>query len=219
VSAPANRRALAAVHRRAQLATRERVAGQLSTMLHRLPSVDQPELELYTRAAYPVVAGGQRRAADLGAAYLLQLKPPGVPPARPVNVTRALDRSGTLVSADSRSLVAPVLRARRDLAAGVAYLDAIGAAASYAGALSSNDLAAAERVGLDEGADAGGVEIHGWRKGLSGDACDWCQSIAEQVYGDADSIPFHDHDRCGPEPVLEGDADEPYVYDDSDIPF
>ena len=73
------------------------------------------------------------------------------------------------------------------------------------------------RVGVSEGAAADGLRVQGWRKSTGGDACPWCEALADNVYGDADSVPFHEGDRCGVEPDLEDEAS--YVIDDSDIPF
>lgn len=208
-------------HRIRQHAIADTVAARLSALLVTMPNLEQEQLDRYVADAFPLVAGGQRLAADTGAGYAAVLatpvRGPRPRPKRPVDVDRALQRSGVLVEPDSRSLVAPPLRARRLVAEGNHLEVALRAAASYAGDLSSNDLQAAMRVGVGEGAAAVGLETQGWRKSLSPDACPWCQDIADNVYDDPESIPFHDGDRCGAEP----DLGEPavYVFDDSDIPF
>jgi hypothetical protein len=181
-----------------------------------MPDLSEEQLAAYVEHAFSTVAGGQHVAADAAAAYARVLAA-GRRPKRPLDVAGALEKSGKRITPESRSLVAPVLRARHLVAEGEQPASAILTAANYAGQLSAADLQAAMRVGVDEGAKASGLATQGWAKGLGGDACAWCESIADNVYGDPDSVPFHDGDRCGVEPVLDEAA--PTTFDDSDIPF
>jgi hypothetical protein len=216
---------LDAQHLARQQAIQRGVAMNLRILLATMADLSQPALDDYVNGAYPVVAGGQHASADTAAGYIgviavarAQLRGRRYRPRRPVDVAAALTKSGVLVQPDSRSLVAPVLRARSLEAEGQAMPVAIDHAASYAAALSSNDVQAAQRVGLGEGAHASGLEVHGWRKSVAADACDWCGAIADAVYDDPEKIPFHEWDKCGVEPALD-DADDDYTFDDSDIPF
>jgi hypothetical protein len=186
-------------HRRRQAELAQRVAARLGLYVGNLETLDETELAAYGAAAYPVVAGGQARAASLAAGYgvaLARRRPEAI------DVSGALEASGVLVAPDSRSLVAPVLRARLLVSEGQSKAAALAAAASYAHALSSNDLQAAQRVGLDEGVSAVGARVAGYQKELSPDACEWCQLTAERTYSSADSVPFHDRDACSVAPVL-----------------
>jgi hypothetical protein len=209
------------VYRERQVSLAERVAALLGRSLASLDDLSQSELERYVAAAYPAVAGGQRQAASTGAGYVTAITP--APPKRvaPVNVPGALKKSGVLVTAESRSLVAPVLRARSLVAEGVAYASAIDTAAAYAGSLSSLDLQAAQRVGLEEGARASGAEVTGWVKDTGGDACEWCEEISENVYESAEDVPFHDNCKCAVVPELERGSSSTAELDDDDdgIPF
>jgi len=213
------------LHRRRQQGIQRAVGAGLGVLLRAMPSLDEESLAFYVDGAYPIVAGGQTTAGETAAGYI------GVIAAararareqrhrlrRPPDVLAALTRSGVLVQPDSRSLVAPVLRARALEADGMAAPAALEAASSYADALASNAMQAAQRVGLGEGAAANGLEVDGWRKQLGPGACSWCNAIANGVYADPDAVPYHDNERCGVEPELD-DADTNYVYDDSDIPF
>jgi hypothetical protein len=202
-------------HNRRQGVIAALVHSRLEALLVTMHDLGEDELARYVDSAYPTVAGGQVVSADTAAAYAGVLAGRR---RRPVDVERALAKSGALVTADSRSIVAPVLRARHLVTEGEAHSTAMRTAASYAGQLSSADLQAAMRVGVNEGAKAAGLEVEVWRKAPGGDACDWCQSIADNTYDNAEDVPFHDGDRCGVEPELEGET-TPTVFDDSDIPF
>jgi hypothetical protein len=214
----ATRALVDARHLARQSAIRVVTGDRLAFMLRALPDLEQESVDRYVAGAYPTVLGGQRVAADTAAAYTTVLagsrRRVG---ARPVNVDAALARSGVLVAADSRSLVAPVLRARHLAAEGATTREALAGATGYARQLSGGDLQAAMRVGSSEGADAADLQVTGWRKALSPEACDWCADIADNVYDSPEDIPFHDGDRCGAEPDL-GER-EPARFDDSDIPF
>jgi hypothetical protein len=203
-------------HRRRQAIVADVVASRLGSLIATMHDLSQEALVAYVEQAYPVVAGGQTVAADTAAAYSRALAA-GRRPKRPVDVAGALAKSGKLVTPDSRSLVAPILRARHLAAEGEQAASVVVTAANYAAQLSAADLQAAMRVGVDEGATASGLETQGWSKGLGPEPCEWCISIADNVYGDPDSIPYHDGDRCGVEPVLDDQA--PARFDDSDIPF
>ena len=164
------------------------------------PSSDEA-FELYAAQAATVVGGAQRRSALFAIAYLAQLSPPAreTPPA---TVDRAL--TGTAVTAASPVARSPMLRLLARLKDGDDELLARQAAGSYAGALATGDLHAAERGGLDEGARAGRRQIRGWRKELSVDPCPWCVTIASGGgrYRRAETVPFHERDRCGVAPVF-----------------
>lgn len=216
---------LDAAHVGRQRALQNAVAASLRVLLAGMPDLDEPALAEYVDGAYPLVAGGQREAADTAAGYIgalavgraRALEQP-YRPARVLDVFGALTKSGVLVQPDSRSLVAPVLRARAVVAEGELEAVALEQASSYAAGLSSNDLQAAQRVGLGEGSTASGLHPSGWAKTPAGSACKWCRSIADNVYRHPDEVPFHDHDRCGVGPALD-DSDLEYDFTDADIPF
>jgi hypothetical protein len=50
-------------------------------------------------------------------------------------------------------------------------------------------------------------EVRGWRKELSDNPCDWCQSVADEgaTYGDAEDVPSHNSDQCSVAPVFESE--------------
>jgi hypothetical protein len=188
----------------------QRLAGRLATRLEMLvatwETLAQEEVEAYHDGAYPLVAGGQREAARLAAAYgrTLGEQALGVPSLPgPTDIVGALLNSGVGVTPESRSLVAPPLRARSLVAEGATLAEAKLEAAEYAGQLGSLDLQAAQRVGLEQGVHAGGKRVVGYRKVLAGGACSWCREVGgERVYHSADSVPFHRNDACSVAPVL-----------------
>lgn len=184
------------------------VAATLSQTLARLPDLSDESLDHYVKRAYPVLVGGQRASANLAAAYsvaLARLERPRAPTSSEVDLVAAMRSADVLVTPESRSLPAPVLRARALVADGQTRAQGLTAASSYAGALASNDLQAAQRVGLQEGAATMSLGVVGYRKDLDADACEWCAEVANEVYGNADAVPFHDRDRCAVSPVLEGE--------------
>jgi len=206
-------------HRLRQQAIQRTTATRLELALRGMTDLSEEELHAYVEVAHPTVAGGQMVAADTAASYTGVLAGPRTTGRRrPADVAKALLRAGVLIQPDSRALVAPVLRARRLVAEGQETAPALQAAASYAGSLASNDIQAAMRVGLEEGAAAAELDVNGWTKDLSSSSCDWCQQIAQGSYGTPDAVPYHDNERCGVTPDLD-DGPDRYVYDDSDIPF
>lgn len=189
-------------HRAAQVGLRERVGSGLGALLANLPEPEsQAAMEAYSRAALPLVAGGQRSAAMLALAYMER-----VAPGRGASLERAL--RGVQVDAEAPVVRSPVLRLWGLLADGADPSEATAASASYADALASGDLQVAERSGLMEGASASGREVIGWRKQLAGSACEWCRLVGfERVYNSAETVPFHDRDSCGVAPVLGAESE------------
>ena len=206
------------MYRERQVALAEAVARRLGATLGSLSSLDELELRRYVVTAYPTVAGGQVAAAEGGAGYVTAIVS-RTPRARRnvVDVAGALTRSGVLVTPESRSLVAPVLRARALVAEGAEHVVALEAATAYAGSLSSLDLQAAQRVGVGEGARASEATVDGWEKDVGPDACNWCSAVAGQVYDDPEAVPFHDNDKCSVIPAIADDTPVDFSYDD--IPF
>jgi hypothetical protein len=182
---------------------------RLKALIEALPEPEaQAAMDAYAPAAARVVAGGQHRSATLGMAYVGKIAPRAPAKTAPT-VERAL--AGLLVDESSPVARSPVLRLWKRLGEGVDPAEAKREAAAYAEELGSNDLQAAERGGLQEGARASGRKVKGWRKVLSTSPCEWCRSIAGTAgssgqsgrYKQAETVPFHERDRCGVAPVFE----------------
>jgi hypothetical protein len=192
-------------HRRAQERLARETARRLSALIVALPDPEADDaLELYGPQAARVVGGGQERSASFAIAYVSK----NAPRARgksPASVQRAL--TDVLVTEESPVARSPVLRLKSSLADGTELSIAQQEAASYAEALSSGDLQAAERGGLSEAARASGRRIHGWRKVLSSSPCEWCSRVASTTgrYKSPETVPFHERDRCGVAPVFESE--------------
>lgn len=187
-------------HRDAQARLADLVETRLGAILDALEApMEQSGFDAYSRAATLTVAGGQRQAAQLAIAYVAR----GAPLVRPPSAVRAIEP--VRVTAESPVTRSPMLRLWGQVAEGVAFADALASSRGFAAELASRDMLVAQRAGLDEGASASGRQIVGWRKELSGSACDWCQMVAEGSYGSADAVPFHEHDLCSVSPIYEGE--------------
>jgi len=176
-----------------------RTADHIHALILALASVDDEAEAAYRVRHARLVAAGQLTAARLAGAYLSALIGRG--PARGYpDPARVL--GGALVTADTPSATSPILRARRELAAGSAFPTALAVAAGYGATLALGDMSTASRLGLDAGAEAHGRRMR-FRKELSGSACEWCVEVAGETYGSADAVPFHAGDRCSVVPELE----------------
>jgi hypothetical protein len=201
------RQALDARHRESQQTLSGEVSLRLSGVLLGLPDLGEESLARYAASAFPLVLGGQRASAGLAASYVLAMFPAARRSGRQVVVDPggALARSGKAVTQDSPVVVSPILRARSLLAEGARPIEAMQSASSYAEALSSGDLQAAQRVGIEEGAQATGARVVGYRKELSATACSWCRKVGGRTYRSSESVPFHQRDNCAVAPVLAGE--------------
>lgn len=170
-------------------------------MIRALPEPgEQRALDVYNLAAARLVGGAQRRSAQIAIAYLAALRAP----VRQASLERALE--GVRVTRESPVARSPILRLWKLLDEGQEHAAAVIAAGTYASALCSGDLQAAQRGGLQEGAAASGARVQGWVKELSPTACEWCQTIGvDQVYRSPDGVPFHANDTCSASPVFEGE--------------
>jgi hypothetical protein len=187
-------------HRRAQQQLAGNVSARLAAMIAGLPAArEQAAMDVYNQAAARLVAGGQRRAAQLAIGYL-SLIVDGQPGRAAPSPDRAI--ADVRVSPQSAVAYSPILRLWYLIDQGLELGDAKLAAGSYADELATNDLHAAQRAGLDEAAHAADRRIEGWQKQLAGDACEWCRSVATKTYASAESVPFHPRDACSVSPVV-----------------
>lgn len=193
-------------HRLAQQRLSDAVERRLAALLLALPDPrEQRAMDAYNAVAAPTVAGGQRQAAQLAIGYLAAV----APPTKAASLDRALD--GVLVNAASAVARSPVLRLWSLLDDGLDEREAREAAGSYAGGLATNDLKVAQYGGLEEGARVSGGRVRGWRKEVHPGCCEWCRVVSGEsvgrvkVYKRADTVSFHDRDRCSAAPVLRGE--------------
>jgi hypothetical protein len=187
-------------HRLAQRRLDEQTSAKLAAMLRSFDDpTSQASFDAYNLAAAKLVGGAQRRAAQLALVYFQSFGRYSSPPI----VERAI--KDVRVDRESPVTRSPMLRIAKLVGEGLVVAAAVDQAARYAGSLSSNDLQVAQRGGLAEGASVSSRDVIGWTKELSGDACAWCQEVAEGVYGDPDGVPFHENDQCAVTPVFAGE--------------
>lgn len=175
------------LHQRAQQQLREATGNAVAGVVNSITLEDRSPQVIagYRTATSRLTAGGQRAAAQLALAYLAAY----APPVEEADVGEALDGVG--VSASSASSVAGLLRLWRMVDDGDDEADAREAAGNYAAGVAADELHAAERAGLDEGARAGDMEGLRWRLEPNAGACEWCLFIASTGarYLEAESVP------------------------------
>jgi hypothetical protein len=193
--------ALNAGHRRAQQGIQAELERQLHAMVSGLPDLSEETLQTYAAASSTQTAAAQMRSAKVAAGYMAARTGPTTRARRRVRLDLEGALSDTIVTDSSPVAVSPVLRARA-LEPELGLSAALEEAAGYAVELGSNDVQAAQRAGLDSSAGALGARVVGWQKETGGQACPWCELVAgERLYHDADSVPYHDRDRCSVSPV------------------
>jgi hypothetical protein len=95
------------------------------------------------------------------------------------------------------ALDAPFLRHWHDLKEGQSWQDSVDGGASQAEAIGERST----RDGAGEQFDhpPKGVKIIGWQRVVQVDACEWCQTVATQMYRTRESgSQSHDHCKCIP---------------------
>lgn len=154
-----------------------------------LGSCDPNDVARLAGRAGPVVDVLSARAASATAGYLAAILEEPVTPAT------------VIVEPDWDSAF---IALRRSLANGHDFATAVESGRLRSEAVGSNAVVSTSRRAADEVA---GPRIVGWRRTLSGNACQWCSTVATQRYHSAESADFgHDHCHCAVVPIF-GEAD------------
>lgn len=189
---------LTATHRQAQLALRARVVRDLQTLW---PALDWEDIDrtfpIWARVVSTLIDRNRTTSASLASAYyrafrfeaghtdpLPAIAPPVLPRAQVQTVLRVT------------SIVSIKAAATRGLAREAAMANAFVASS---GAVSRLVLdAGRETIRASTLADP---KARGWERVTSGRTCDFCASLASEVYeGDA-NFQAHDHCGCTAQPV------------------
>lgn len=184
--------ALTADHRRAQLALRSLA---IRDYLRLWPLWDgQPGgFERLIAATVPLVEAHHRTSSGLAAAYYEAFRRAEAPGGSPATRLASLDKAALTVSmyTTGRNMT------RRALAAGMPPEAAMRAALVRTSGTVSRVVLSGSRDTLVETVRAD-RRARGYRRVLSGHACDFCQSLAgETTESDFEA---HDHCACGAEP-------------------
>jgi hypothetical protein len=159
------------------------VAGALRDVWMNMSGYDREQLAEWIEQVSPLAQAGAAEGADLAAAYLAELT--GVAPA------------GATLDFALPALDAPFLRHWHDLKEGQSWQDSVDGGASQAEAIGERST----RDGAGEQFDhpPKGVKIIGWQRVVQVDACEWCQTVATQMYRTRESgSQSHDHCKCIP---------------------
>lgn len=96
----------------------------------------------------------------------------------------------------------PGITARKALADGKPFEEAMQLAAKRAGGMAEADIALAHRAAGREAMARNGVD--GYRRVLTGDSCDLCRVASTQLYRTGDLMPIHTRCDCRIAPVVDG---------------
>lgn len=175
----ATERYLAALFRQ-----RNAVAAFLATLWSSLEQYGEDGEEQFITTAEPRLQGHKRATVSTSAAYFalaLGVRPVGVDAKTVGSVARLRD---------------PFLAARHAVAAGRPWVEAVQAGQSMAEAVGYNFVQSTARRTGDVVAQESGVDVL-WRRLPSANACDWCKTVAGQLYNTSESADFgHDRDGC-----------------------
>lgn len=163
---------------------RQAVAAFLAALWASLERYGDDGEEQFTTTAEPRIAGYKRATVSLSAAFfatILDVRPVGVDPRDVRSVARLRD---------------PFLAARHAVAEGRPWVEALSAGRSMAEAVGFNFVQSTARRTGDVVAAESGVEVK-WRRLPAADACEWCKTVAGQLYNSSESADFgHDRDGC-----------------------
>lgn len=190
--------ALTAAYRTSLARVRGLVSGAVDRAWVRLGSYNEPDVPRFLAAAVPVVSAAQRHTASLTVAYLARaakVRPPAIDTSA---LTGAPLRNG---AAPDEVYRRPFVTVWTALAAGTAWAAAVEAGRARAVATAETDMQLATR------ATAGAVgnsedSIVGYRRVVSGEACELCASVAGAFLSDANVMPLHPGCSCTLEPVI-----------------
>jgi hypothetical protein len=144
-----------------------------------LRHLDRRDVERFARDATPYLTAGRSEAIDLTAGYLSEVAGSRLEP---------IDLVGAAPDVE-----APFLRHWHLLKKGEPWDAARDSGATQAEMAGYDHVqrGAADRMGKP------GTKVRGYRRVLSGSACEWCQVVSTQLYKSAESARFGHHDcKC-----------------------
>ena len=199
-------RLVTAYHRRL-LRIRDTTAARVGKLWVALGSIEDPAR--FATAAAAAAQAGQHLTAALVDAYLAAytaaaLTTPVAPTGLPaVDVAGPAARNGAdPIEVYSR----PTVTARRSLAAGRSWSDAMAAGADRATSTAETDVMLTHRAALVAVAVAAGAgaqsRITGYRRVLTGKSCPLCAGATSTTYRTDQLMPIHNHCDCGIAPVI-----------------
>lgn len=168
---------------------RARTSLVLVTAWNNLPSYDEVNVEEFTVATAPALAGAQNAAVALSAGFFAMSL--GVPPV-------GVDPAEVGVEPDIRG---PFRAAWHALAMGRPFDEAVRVGRSTAEAVGFDFVQHSARRTGDTVAARSGLDVR-WRRVPGSKSCDWCREVAGSHYRTAESADFgHERDDCDVLPV------------------
>lgn len=183
---------VALLRRRQQLLAdlRAAAAAQLARRWDALPGYGEDIQGRWQDLAVPVVTAAQNQAVSLQVAFLQRL----------LDSQLIYDRAAILDAA-AIDVTQPFLAVAGALNSGADFAAAVDAGRARAEGVGESAVQWASRAAND--AASGEQRIVGWQRTLDGNACEWCQVVATQVYRSAESASFgHIRCGCGVDPII-----------------
>ena len=179
--------ALTLKRQRVMAALATTTAGQLARRWDSLADHHEGAEGRWTALAAPVVAAAQGRAVDLQAAYLGAL----------LGSTVTFDRDEVLGKA-AVNLREPFIAMGRALNSGEGIEAALEAGKLRAAGVGESSVHWAARATNSAAED----RVVGWRRTITGNACEFCRTVSTQRYRTSDSASFgHLRCDCGVVPI------------------
>jgi hypothetical protein len=190
-----------AQHRRL-LAIRGVTGEGIGRIWDRYANVDASSTGRWLAAALPTVEGALAQTSTLAAGYLQALDTlMDVEPVTGPVPSPTIRGGASLAEVYER----PIVTARRVLAEGRTWAEAMRIGRQRAVATAETDVVLANRTALTEMSDRRDW-IAGWRRVLTGSSCVFCATASTQRYKRADLAPLHGRCDCTIAPIA-GDVD------------
>lgn len=169
---------------------RLRTSAGLAAAWDGLSSYGEEDIPRFVARTSPLLAGAKAASVATASAFFAQalgIRPPGVDPAAINLEPRVRD---------------PFLALWHAISEGRPNTEALLAGRSMAEAVGFNFVTSIARLTGDHAAKASNREV-GWERVPGAGACDWCETVAGQLYHSAESADFG-HDRCNCDAVPAG---------------
>jgi hypothetical protein len=193
---------------------RRQTVERVGVAWERFGGPDERDAERFVAAAVPIVVGAETATARLVGGYFAAVG--RAVTGRTVTPTIDLRKvTGTaLRGVDPLEVYRrPIVTLRMALANGTQYVDGFKQAGDRAGTLAETDVVLAQRASTVEAAKSDS-RIIGYNRVLTGDSCEFCQTISTRLYHVEELMPVHPHCDCGVAPAYADDEPASTINDE-----